>query len=104
MRYVPEGEEEPPQVRRLRLMAMALMGILIVGFVAMVGTIVIRLGLMGDGLVEAEAFQLPEGRIVATGRGDGTVLFVLEREGAETLLVYDAGSGALESQTPILRD
>lgn len=106
MTYEPEDEEEPPQVRRLRLLVMTLIVVLIVGFLVIVGTIVIRLGVFGgdSGPVTAERFALPAGEIVATGQGQGTVLFVLRDEGGERLLIYDAGTGALRSATPIERD
>ncbi|MEM6621297.1 MAG: DUF6476 family protein [Pseudomonadota bacterium] len=113
MRYAPEDEEEPPKVRQLRLMAMVLMVVLILGFLAMVGTIVIRLGFGvgvdlgsagGAVLVTAEALTLPPGEIVATGQSQSGVLFVIERDGIERLVKVDAETGEILSDTPIVRE
>ena len=85
--------------------------VLIVGVLAIAATIVIRLGFgvgesFSGGPVRAERFALPEGaEIVAVGRGQGTVIFVLRAaDGAESLYVFDARSGALESRSAIARD
>lgn len=107
MRYADETEEEPPQLRRLRLLVTVLMVVLILGIVTIAGTIVIRLGFpAGFGPVAAEALVLrPDEQIVAAGQGKGTVvLTVRDAEGAETLVVFDAGSGEELSRTPIRRE
>jgi len=107
MAYVPEGEEEPPQLRRLRLLVMSLGAVLIVGFVAMVATIVIRLGFGGEvppAPVSADGFRLPPGKIVATGRGADSVMFVIEGAEGERLLVFDAATGERTGDAPIVRD
>ncbi|MEM0988568.1 MAG: DUF6476 family protein [Pseudomonadota bacterium] len=109
MRYVPEDEEEPPKVRRLRLMTMSLMGVLMVGFVFMVAVIVIKVG-FGGFIPTAEpalskAFGLPRhGEVVATGQGKGTVLFLIrDSGGGETLWVHDSRTGDILSQSRIVR-
>ena len=111
MRYTAdEDAEEPPHLRRLRRMVMALLVVLMLGIVTIAATIVIRLGFAPErgetaGPVMAEKFELPAGEIVSTGRGAGSVLFVLRSpDGAERLHVFDAGSGALLSTTELARE
>ena len=105
MTYTPEGEAEPPQVRRLRQMVMVLIVVLILGFVAMVGTIVIRLGVKGGAeAVTAENLRLPDGaEIVATGQGPGTLHVVVRQDGSELLIVFDKDTGEELSRTRIER-
>jgi hypothetical protein len=106
-----EDLPEPPQVRRLRLLVSALMVVLIGGMVVVAVTMVLRLGaLNGSDVapapVNAAEFTLPEGaEVVSLGRGPGEVL-ILTRDpaGTETLRVFDAGSGAEKSATPITRE
>ena len=109
MSYVPEGEEEPPHLRRLRLLVMVLGIVLILGIVTIAATIVIRLGFGGEGevsgTVSASSVILPEGHtIIATGQGSGT-LHVITRgpDGAETIHIFHATSGAKLNQTRIER-
>ncbi len=108
MSYAPEDEEEPPQVRRLRMLVMVLIVVLILGFVAMVGTIVIRLGFPDQRPqpIAADALSLPAGHdIIATGQGKGTVHVLLrDPDGSEMLYVFDARTGAELSKTAIIRD
>ena len=106
-----EDLPEPPQVRRLRLLVSALMVVLIGGMVVVAVTMVLRLGMLGGSdsapaPVGAAEFTLPEGaEVVSVGRGPGEVL-ILTRDpaGAETLRVFDAGSGAEKSATPVRRE
>lgn len=98
---------EPPHLRRLRWLVIGLTVVLILGVLAIAATIVMRLGFGfgGAGPVTAERFDLPPGEIVAVGRGEGTVLFVLRRpDGTETLRVYDARSGAPAGESAISRE
>jgi hypothetical protein len=104
---------EAPQVRRLRLLVMALMVVLIGGMVVVVVAMVVRLGVLGGpdkapapGPVTASEFNLPKGAdVVSLGRGPGEVL-ILTRDpaGTETLRVFDATSGGAKSATPITRE
>ncbi|MFQ5567765.1 MAG: DUF6476 family protein [Paracoccaceae bacterium] len=102
---------EPPQVRRLRLLVSALIVVLIGGMVVVAIALVLRLGGLGGtdkapAPVTAAEFALPEGaEVISLGRGPGEVL-ILTRDpaGAETLRVFDAGSGAETSATPITRE
>lgn len=106
MRYAPDGEEEPAPLRRLRLLVMVLIIVLILGFVAMAGTIVIRLGLRGGAeRVDIDQLTLPAGHdIVVTGQGPGTLHVVLRGpDGVETLHIYDARTGGYLSKTVISR-
>ena len=109
MRYAPEDEEEPPVLRRLRLMVMALIVVLMLGILAIAATIVIRLGFgVGDGAapVAADRFVLPEGEVTGMGQGEGTVLFLVRgADGVERLVVFDAETGgAPVSTTPVERE
>ncbi len=73
---------------------------------------VVRLGLFegqseaAPGPVSAEAFTLPEGaEVVAIGHAPGEVLLLTRGpDGAETLRVFDAASGAEKSATPVRRE
>ena len=106
-----EDLPEPPQVRRLRLLVTALTVVLIGGMVVVAVTMVLRLGALGGSgsaptPVRAAQFPLPQGaEVVSLGRGPNEVL-ILTRDaaGAETLRVFDAGSGAQISATPITRE
>ena len=108
MRYAAEDEEEPPQLRRLRQMVMVLLVVLMLGIVTIAATIVIRLGLGGDGAtpVTAASLTLPsDHQIVATGRGPGEVhVTMLAPDGTEVLIVLDEASGAELSRTLIIRE
>lgn len=99
-------EKEPPQVRQLRLLVMVLIVVLILGFLAIVATIVIRLGIggaPGQG-VAVEQLALPAGEIVATGQGPGTLHVVLRGpDGVETLRIFHAGTGEEKSATVLQR-
>lgn len=114
MAYDPEDDvEEPPQLRRLRILVMALMVVLMLGIVTIAVTIVIRLGFAGEGTggatvpqLRAEAIQLPEGaEITALGQGPHGVLVSIRRaDGTEALRIHDAATGALLQQTEIERE
>ncbi|MEM9140797.1 MAG: DUF6476 family protein [Pseudomonadota bacterium] len=108
MRYAPDEDlPEPLHLKRLRWMVMALLVVLMVGILTIAGTIVMRLGFAGAGPspVAAEGLILPEGDILSTGQGEGTVLFVVRRpEGAEVLYVFDADTGAELSATAVERE
>lgn len=110
MRYAEEDEEEPPQLKRLRLLVTVLTIVLILGIVTIAATIVIRLGFGGMQSVPvgvlAEALSLPaDHQIVATGQGPGTVHVVLQApSGVQALHIYDAGTGSLLSKTQLTRD
>lgn len=105
MPYVPEGEVEPAPLRRLRWLVNVLIVVLIVGFLAMVATIVIRLGFGATAeRVALEELVLPDGaEIVVTGQGPGTLHMVLRENGVETLHIYDGRTGRLLSRTTITR-
>ena len=109
MAYDDEEFEEPPHLKRLRLLVSILMVVLMVGILTIAVTIVIRLGFSAPAApkaVLAEELRVPEGaQITAAGQGSGTVLLVVRMaDGAETLLTYDAATGAELSRTPITRD
>ena len=109
MSYVPEGEEEPPQIRRLRVMVMVLLVVLMLGIVTIAATIVIRLGIGGGPQAQtltAEAIALPEGaEITALGHGpDGVLVTIRRGDGSEALRLHNAGTGELVRETAILRE
>ena len=97
MSYAQENEpEDPPHLRRLRRMVMALMVVLMAGIVTIAATIVIRLGFAGDEAapVQAAQFAPPPGEVEAVGRGEGTVLMVIRgADGARILAVFDQRTG-----------
>lgn len=110
MRYAPEDEPELPHLRRLRLMVMALMGVLMLGILAIAATIVIRLGFGSDSGavvgVSAASIALPaDAEVIATGQGPGTVHVTLRAsDGTESLWILDAETGDKLSATPITRN
>lgn len=110
MAYDPEEDvEEPPQVRRLRILVMALMVVLMLGIVTIAVTIVIRLGFAGEVTlpqVRADAIELPEGaEITALGQGaQGLLVSIRQADGRELLRVHDAATGALLQETVIQRE
>ena len=109
MSYVPEGEEEPPQIRRLRVMVMVMLVVLMLGIVTIAATIVIRLGFGGEPSAQkltADAIVLPkDATITALGHGpNGVLVTVRLQDGSETLRLHDAGSGNLVRETRIKRE
>lgn len=109
MSYVPEGEEEPPQIRRLRVMVMVLLVVLMLGIVTIAATIVIRLGIGGGPQAQsltAKTIALPEGaEITALGHGpDGVLVTIRRSDGSEALRLHSARTGALIRETAILRE
>ena len=109
MSYVPEGEEEPPQIRRLRVLVMVMLVVLMLGIVTIAATIVIRLGFGGEPSAQkltADAIALPAGaEITALGHGpDGVLVTVKTRDGAESLRLHDAATGELLRETAIIRE
>ncbi|MFK7943063.1 MAG: DUF6476 family protein [Paracoccaceae bacterium] len=107
MAQTPDMESEPPQVRQLRLLVMVLIVVLILGFLTIVATIVIRLGIgaaPGQGVLVRE-LNLPAGEILATGQGPGTLHVLLRSpDGDDALHIFDASNGAVKSVTAITRD
>jgi hypothetical protein len=106
------GESGAPQVRRLRLLVMALTVVLIGGMVVVVVAMVVRLGALGGAPeakvaepVTADRFTLPaDAEVTSLGRGAAEVLMLTrDRSGVETLRVFDAASGDEKSATPIMR-
>ena len=109
MSYVPEGEEEPPQIRRLRVMVMVMMVVLMLGIVTIAATIVIRLGFGGEPSAQkltAEAIALPAAaEVTALGHGpDGVLITVRLANGTEALRLNDAETGELIHETVIDRE
>lgn len=109
MIHTPENEEEPPQLRRLRVMVMVLLVVLMLGIVTIAATIVIRLGIGGGPQAQnltAESLVLPQdATISALGHGpDGVLVTIRRTDGSEALRLHDAGSGALIRETAILRE
>lgn len=92
--------EEPPSLRRLRLLVSVLMGVLILGFVAVSAMLVIRLGDLG-GAERADTAVTPlvsavsgAARIVAAGRESGQIVVVIEDpSGSRFVMGFDGESG-----------
>lgn len=79
------------------------------GVLTITAVIVIRLGFLGGSElvpVSASEFVLPEDQeVVAVGRGEGTVLFLMRAaDGKETLYSFDRRTGAAAGITPIRRN
>ena len=109
MSYVPEGEEEPPQIRRLRVLVMVMLVVLMLGIVTIAATIVIRLGFGGEPSAQkltADAIALPAGaEITALGHGpSGVLITVRQEDGSEVLRLHDAATGRLLRETAIIRE
>ena len=109
MSYVPEGEEEPPHIRRLRVLVMVMMVVLMLGIVTIAATIVIRLGFGGEPSAQkltADAIALPTGAVItALGHGpDGVLVTIRRQDGSEALRLHDAGTGALVHETRVERE
>lgn len=108
MTHDDEEFEEPPHLKRLRLLVSILMIVLMVGILTIAVTIVIRLGFSAPPAakaVAAEELVLPQGaEIVSVGQGSGTVLVVVREDGAESLLTFDSASGAELSRTSVVRE
>lgn len=110
MAYDPDEElVEPPQIRRLRLLVMALMVVLMLGIVTIAVTIVIRLGfndVPSAQKLTAEAIALPAGaKITALGHGPhGVLVSVQMQDGSEKLRLHDATTGTLIRESVIARE
>ncbi|MEM8793837.1 MAG: DUF6476 family protein [Pseudomonadota bacterium] len=103
-----EDFEEPPHLRRLRLLVTVLTTVLIVGMLTMIALFVIRLGLFPDrqtdDQIAAETVILPQkAEITAIGRGKSTILITTTSENGEILHVFDQITGDLISETAIER-
>ena len=107
----PEDDEEfpePPRLKALRLMVMALLGVMMVGIAVIAITIAMKLGSFGaaPAAVEAEAIPLPADFAVEVLGGEGPNLLLIGRDpsGAELLLVIRKADGAELSRTPVERE
>ncbi|MGG7565997.1 DUF6476 family protein [Rhodovulum sp. DZ06] len=106
----PEDEDEfiePPRLRALRLMVMALLGVMMIGIAVIAITIAMRLGSFTGAVAPApvEAVALPAGFEVQALGGEGPNLLALGRDasGAELLLVIRKSDGAELSRTKVER-
>lgn len=108
----PEDEDEfvePPRLRALRLMVMALLGVMMIGIAVIAVTIAMKLGSFTAPVAGApapvEAVVLPQGFVAQALGGEGPNLLALGRDasGAEILLVIRKSDGAELSRTPVER-
>lgn len=105
-----EDAPEPPSLRRLRLLVTTLTVVLILGMLVIVAAMVVRLGLFDEsgpaGPIAAERLTLPDGaEVLSLGRAEGQILILTrDANGAETLRVFDAATGARVSETPVARE
>lgn len=78
---------------------------LVIGFIVVIGTIIIRLsGLPSSSETVESTIELPQGATISQVDVDErTVSFMTGEPGAETLLVYDAKSGALLRRVNVSR-
>jgi len=97
-------------LRRLRFLVTTLTVVLILGMVIVVAAMVVRLGLFDRASesepITAESLVLPAGaEVLSLGHAEGQLLILTrDADGAETLRVFDADSGAQISATPISRE
>ncbi|WP_424927225.1 DUF6476 family protein [Amaricoccus tamworthensis] len=86
---------EPPRLRQLRWLVNTLMVTLIVGFVVIVVTLVVKLNATGSGIELPQEILIPEGesgRAVTMGTGWVAVVTV-DENGQERVRVFDAETG-----------
>jgi hypothetical protein len=108
----PRGEDadfpEPPRLRALRRMVMALTGTLIVGVITVVALLVIRLAALAPPPTPP---ALPEAVVLPTGESARAVTFgtgwiavvTVDDVGSERIRVLDAATGAGLAETVIPR-
>jgi len=103
---------EPPKLRFLRRMVVALTATLMVGVLAIAASIVITVSRdrapapLAGGADLAASIALPAGETLVAAAASGGVLTVATRsgEGAETLRLFDAATGAALGAVAVTRD
>lgn len=99
----PEAPEPalPPAIRALQRLVLALMVVMIAGFLVLIGALVMRLNAEGPALPEQVA--LPDGsRATAfTQGGDWYAVVARDEAGAQSILIYDRLTGRLRQTVPI---
>ena len=106
---------EPGRLRALRIMVMALTGVLIIGVLAVATTLVIRLAspppapipsAFYPAALQAARLGLPRDEAITALGASGGVLMIVTRamDGRETLRVFDANSGAQLRAVAVTRD
>jgi hypothetical protein len=111
----PRGEDadfpEPPRLRALRRMVMALTGTLIVGVITVVALLVIRLAALAPPPTPPTPPALPEAVVLPAGESARAVTFgtgwiavvTVDDVGRERIRVLDAATGAGLAETLIPR-
>ncbi len=98
--HLPEEGREPPDIRFLKRLVTVLTATMILGVLAIVVLLVIRLNAV-PGPVLPEAVRLPAGaRAVAVTAGEGWYAVVTEDQ---RILVYGA-DGTLRQEVPVAAD
>jgi hypothetical protein len=95
---------EPTRLRQLRWLVNALTVTLILGFLVVVATLVIRLSAAPAPLALPAALTLPEGetaRAVTMG-SDWIAVVTVDGDGRERIRVLDRATGASRLEAPIL--
>ena len=89
----------PPELRFLKLLVIALAGVMIAGIIAIVALLALRLPQPAAPLALPERVVLPEGaRPEAVSFGRDWVLVVTEGATGTEALVYDRATGALRQR------
>lgn len=103
MDTAPEGPPAPlpPGVRALQRLVTLLTVVMILGFLVLIGALVMRLNAEGPPLPDSLA--LPEGArpTAFTQGGDWFAVVVRDAEGAERILVYDRLTAGLRQSVQI---
>lgn len=99
----PKTHPEQPALRRLRLLVTTLMVTLIIGFVIIVATLVIRLTATPPPFVLPDDITLPAGETAsAVTFGDGWIAVVTtDTEGAQKIRILNRLTGEPVTQVPI---
>lgn len=91
MDEAPEETGLPPQLQLLRRLVTGLMVVMIVGFLVLIGALVIRL--TADPLPLPDRIALPDGT-TATAFTQGPTWYAVVT-GDDRILIFDRGTGAL---------
>ena len=100
MAEAPDEADEttlPPQLRYLKLLVTTLAGVMILGFVVLIGALVIRLN--ADPLPLPKRITLPEG-VAAVAFTQGTDWFAVVTDSDE-ILIYDRATSQLRQRIAV---
>ncbi|QEE36188.1 hypothetical protein FTO60_10990 [Octadecabacter sp. SW4] len=99
MQDAPEETQLPASLKLLRGMVFVLTGVMILGFIVLIGLFVIRFG--GDPVTLPDRVTLPAGTS-ATAFTQGSDWFAVVTDD-DRILIYDQGTGALRQTITVDR-